>query len=248
MRKLTTALAVSALFIAPSLTFAASIQAASSQSSVQVGQTFTVVLTATPSGSPIYTVSANLKFDQNIVQVSGFALAPTWIAVTQNGYDLTDNTNGSLIKTGGYPAGFNTPMQFGTVTFRAVRAGQTAITVTGDSVLLDSGSNNELSGSQGAAVINVVSAPAPTTTQNTTVTASNTTGTNNTGNTTNATASTTNNAGQAAAAVLAASGTSQTAAAANALGNVPQWIWWLLLAIIVIGGGYWLWRNYMSTN
>src|ERR1700739_4191056 len=119
MKRTATTLALGALFLVPSLALAASIQLSPSTVSTTAGRTFTVTVMATPSGAPLYTASADISFDPAVLEVSNFTLAPTWVAVTHNGYDLIDNVNGSLIKTGGYPDGFNVPMALGTITLTA---------------------------------------------------------------------------------------------------------------------------------
>ena len=256
MKRLATTLAVSALFLAPALVSAASIQLSPTQVSVVAGHTFTVTITATPTGSPIYTTSANLSFNPNVLEATSFSLAPTWIGVTQNGYDSMDNTNGVLIKTGGYPAGFNTPTTFGTVTFTAKAAGTATIAATGNSVLLDGGSNNEISGAQGSVTVTVRNAPAPKTQNTTSGSAATGSGTTpstassaNSASSTSASTTTGSNAGQTADAASAIGTSSQTAAAGSIFSNgIPAWLWWLLFAIVVLGGGYVVWRRYFSTN
>ncbi|MDR3571837.1 MAG: cohesin domain-containing protein [Candidatus Pacebacteria bacterium] len=246
MNKLVTNLVIGTLFLVPSLALAASIQLTPSTVTVVAGQTFTVTVTATPSGTPLYTSSANIQFNSNILSATAFSLAPTWIAVTQSGYDLMDNTNGTVIKTGGYPAGFSSPTVLGTLTFRAKQAGKATITVDGNSILLDGGSNNELSGSQGSVTVTVANASAPTTpaTQGTAqVPVPNNAIVPTSGSTTSATTATGTNQ-EAAAALVATS--SQTAAVAEAFNGVPAWVWWTLLAVIVLGAIYWAWRRYRA--
>ena len=157
---------LSIIFAALALALPASVSAASislspSTVSVTPGKTFTVTLTAVPSGAKVYTARANVSFDPALVSVSGFDLASDWLALKAGGYDLVDNTNGSLIKTAGYPGGVTAPTVFGTVTFTAKAAGTAAISVTGQSMMLDDNNKNALSGTQGSAVATIAAATAP---------------------------------------------------------------------------------------
>jgi hypothetical protein len=251
MTRIATQIAITALLFVPSISLAASFQLSPSNVTVTTGQTFTVQVVATPSGSSLYTASAHLSFNPNILEVTNFSFAPTWMQVSQTGYDSTDNTNGALIKTGGFPGGFNTLTNLGTVTFEAKTTGTATISVGSGSILLDQNSTNEVTGAQGSVAVTVTAPVAPAKTQTTTQTTV-TTGTTPTTGGTNASTSSngTTNAGQtaSAASALTGTGTAQTASAASAFGSVPQWLWWLLLVLVLLGLGYWGWRQYSSDN
>jgi len=236
------------MFLVPSLALAASIQFSPATVSVTAGQSFTVSVIATPSGAPLYTASANLGFDPGILQITNFSFASNWMPVTQAGYDSTDNTSGVLIKTGGFPGGFTGATALGTITFRAKAAGTAAITASGNSMLLDGGSNNELSGPQGSVAVTVTNAPAAQTQNTATVPTPNNSGPIP-GQTGTAPVSTGSNAGQAAGVASVISTTTGEAAAAGSIfSHAPSWLWWLLLLLVVLGGGYWIWRTYASNN
>jgi hypothetical protein len=248
MNRLTPIALLVAALLGPSLALAASIQLSPATVSVTTGHTFTVQVVATPSGSSLYTASAHVSFNPAILSVDGFSFASTWMPVTQSGYDSTDNTGGVLIKTAGFPGGFNAPTTIGTITFTAKAPGTATISAGSGSILLDQNSSNEVAGGQGAVAVTVTNAPA--TPAQTTTTQTTTTGNSATPTTgvTSATGNATNNAGQtaSAASALTGTGTAQTASAASALSSVPQWLWWLLLVLVLLGLGYWAWRQYAS--
>lgn len=154
--------AIIALVAMPFVASASTIVLTPTSVSVTPGQTFTVTVTAVPtSGTKLYTVKADLSFDPSIVQETNFSFAQGWIPLTQKGYDSTDNTNGNVMKTGGYPGGISSATVLGTATFAATKAGTATISVTSTSAAYDSTSNNTISGTQGAASV-AVAAPAPT--------------------------------------------------------------------------------------
>ncbi len=127
-------------------------------SSIQVakGQTASISLTVNPAGTTDYTEKVEVKFPANLLQVSSFNFGGTWMALNQPGYDSIDNVNGLLIKTAGYPGGFSSPMNLGTVTFRAIGTGSGYITVGSNSIAFQVNSQSLLTG-PGASV--TVTAP-----------------------------------------------------------------------------------------
>ncbi len=130
---------------------------------VSVGQTVAVAVTVNPSSGSVYTVKAKIAYPANLLQVQSFEFSNGWLPLAQSGYDLVDNVNGVLIKTAGYAGGLSTPKTLGTITFKVKAAGTIAITVAGDSMLLDATNANVLSGRSGSTLISVqaTSAPAP---------------------------------------------------------------------------------------
>ena len=111
---------------------------------VEEGQTFTMPVTINPSGEKNYTVRFTLGFPSDILEVTSFTFAPSWLAVPQPGYDLTDNKGGEFIKTAGFPQGFSLLVPFGEVTFRARSAGKGRITGGPRSFILNAESKSTL--------------------------------------------------------------------------------------------------------
>src|SRR3989344_3109057 len=75
--------------------------------SVKSGQIFNVSVTVNPQGINNYAEKIELKYPADILQVNSFTLNSAWMALTQPGYDLIDNTNGVLIKSACYPGGLS---------------------------------------------------------------------------------------------------------------------------------------------
>ncbi len=127
---------------------------------VSVGQTFTVRIAVNPQGSANYAEKVEIKYPAGILEVRGFTFDTAWMAMNQPGYDLTDNVNGVLVKTAGYPAGFTSAVTFGTITFYAKTAGTATISVGANSTAFDSSTQTPLTG---AGVTVTVGATTPVT-------------------------------------------------------------------------------------
>ncbi|MDP3004534.1 MAG: hypothetical protein Q8N43_03500, partial [Candidatus Azambacteria bacterium] len=89
--------------------------------------------------------------------VKSFNFGNSWMALSQTGYDLIDNTNGTLIKTAGYPGGLSSSATFGIVSFYAKKAGSGTIKLGNGSLALDANNQNVLSSSPSVSV--AVTAP-----------------------------------------------------------------------------------------
>ena len=114
---------------------------------VAQGQNFNAVISVNPQGISNYAEKIELKYPADMLQVNSFILGSTWMALTQPGYDLTDNTNGLLLKSAGYPGGFSSTTTFGTVSFYAKKAGSGTITIGNNSLAFEVNSQSALSGS-----------------------------------------------------------------------------------------------------
>jgi len=126
---------------------ATSINLSPSTVNVSAGQTFTVPVSVNPQGVKNYTVGLKLNYPASLLQVKSFTFGGQWMALSQPGYDLIDNTNGVLIKTAGYPQGFTSNTQFGTVTFQAKKAGTGVITLASGTTAYDQSNQNVFAGS-----------------------------------------------------------------------------------------------------
>jgi len=127
---------------------------------VTAGQTFNLSVAVNPQGIKNYTIKLELKYPADLLEVKSFSFASGWMVLTQTGYDLIDNSSGTLIKTGGYPIGLASATQFGTVSFYAKKAGNGQIQTGASSLALDGQSQNVLSGTSQTLV--TISAPLPT--------------------------------------------------------------------------------------
>jgi hypothetical protein len=76
-----------------------------------------------------------------------FTFGSGWLALTQPGYDSIDNTNGVLIKTAGYPGGFSSSANFGTVSFYAKKTGSGTIKIGDSSLAFQASSQSAITGS-----------------------------------------------------------------------------------------------------
>jgi hypothetical protein len=103
---------------------------------VRQGQIFTLTIRINPQGVKNYTAKTELHYPADLLTVESFTFANGWMPITQPGYDLTDNTNGVLIKTAGYPGGVSSTGIFGTVSFLAKKSGNGTITLNNESSLI----------------------------------------------------------------------------------------------------------------
>ena len=129
--------------------------------SVKQGQTFTLTIGINPQGVKNYTAKTELHYPAGLLEVKSFTFAPSWMPLAQPGYDLTDNTNGVLIKTAGYPGGLSSATTFGTVSFLAKKSGNGTIALNSNSFALDANNQNVI-GSATVQTAVAISAPAPT--------------------------------------------------------------------------------------
>lgn len=128
--------------------------------SVNPGQSFNLTINVDAQAVKNYTVKVELRFPADLLEINSFTFgASGWMAWNQAGYDLTDNTNGVLIKTAGYPGGFGSAATFGTVSFKAKKAGKGTIKVGSGTIVLDANNQNVFSGTPEVAF--TVTAPAP---------------------------------------------------------------------------------------
>ena len=132
--------------------------------SVEEGQTFNLVISLNSQGIKSYMVKSEIKFPADVLEIQSFNFGNIWIPLSQPGYDLTDNINGVLIKTAGYPGGLISQADFGTVVFKAKKSGTGTVQVTGNSMALNAESLNVISGLpvQINVVITQVQAVSPT--------------------------------------------------------------------------------------
>ena len=126
---------------------------------VTKGQVFNVAITLDSQGAQVYTAKANLKFPANLVRADAFTFDAGWFPLVQAGYDAIDNVNGILLKTAGFPGGSVGRKLFGTARFTAIANGTGAISAGAESLALDGGNNNTLTGTPSVAIS--ISAPAP---------------------------------------------------------------------------------------
>jgi hypothetical protein len=142
---LTIIFTVSLLFSALPAMAATSFSFSPITAKVTEGNTFSVAVTANPYGLANYTTKMALSFPADLLEVKSFNMGGDWMPLNQAGYNLIDNTNGSLIKTGGYAGGYTTAANFGTITFLAKKAGTGVIKVTSDSISYDADNKNVMS-------------------------------------------------------------------------------------------------------
>lgn len=121
--------------------------------SLTEGQTITLTILVDPQGSA-YTAKIALSYPANLLSVTSFNQAAGWLTLTQPGYDLIDNTSGTLIKTAGYSGGISSPKVFGTVTFRALASGTATIVMNGSTQILDANNTNTFT-SGGRATVSI---------------------------------------------------------------------------------------------
>jgi hypothetical protein len=125
-----------------------------------VGKSFTVTINVNPQGSMNYAEKLEIDFPPDILEVTSFNFASNWMALTQSGYDITDNTNGTLTKTAGYPSGFSGETPFGTITFRTKKSGNGLIRIGNTSMAFEANAQTAIVGS-GTTFIVSDNTPAP---------------------------------------------------------------------------------------
>ncbi len=156
--------AVTILFCAIATTTLAMTTVSLSPVSVNVeeGQTFNLIVSVNSQIVKGYMVKLEIKFPADILEVESFNFGNSWMPLTQTGYNLTDNTNGVLIKTAGYPGGLISQVDFGTIVFKAKKSGVGTVKVTENSQALNIESLNVISGLPTTASITITQVISPT--------------------------------------------------------------------------------------
>ncbi len=117
------------------------------------GRSFTLTVAVNPQGVGNYAEKLEIDFPSENLEVTSFALSNDWIALPGSGYDVTDNTNGVLIKTAGYPGGILGAATFGTITFHAKKSGSGTIKIGNSSSAFEANSQSAITGSGTAFVV-----------------------------------------------------------------------------------------------
>ena len=113
--------------------------------SVKAGQTFNLAVKVDSNGQKNYTVKTSIKFPADLVSVKTWQYADNWMPLRKGGYDSFSNTDGTLMRTAGYPDGFEGLTIFGTATFVAKKSGTGIIEFSGDTMALDENNANQYS-------------------------------------------------------------------------------------------------------
>lgn len=140
-------------FLAPSSVFASSILFQSAAITSSVNGTFSVPVSIDPENEEKYTVQLVLEYPPEMLEVTAFTFAGDWMPLSQPGYDSTDNSIGSLIKTAGFPSGFSSRVPFGTVTFHTKQAGDGIIKIGSDTLILNAENISTLESSPSILVV-----------------------------------------------------------------------------------------------
>jgi len=139
------------VFILPVSASAANFSFSPSTGTFIPGETFDVSVYVNPiSGESITTAKLSALFSSTNLEIVSFAIDTGWIPLTQPGYDLLDNTDGKLIKTGGYPTKVESQTKLGVVTFKTKSAGSASFNIDTDSLLIDINNTNKFVISSGA--------------------------------------------------------------------------------------------------
>lgn len=106
------------------------------------GEEFSLIVKAIPTVGKNYTVRLALSFPPEQLALKSWKFADKWLSLTKPGYDKLDETAGELVRTAGYPAGFDSAVTFGTITFTAKKTGLAEIGVAASSLVLDEKGGN----------------------------------------------------------------------------------------------------------
>ena len=151
---------ITAVAMFANMALAADVLLSPTSVNTQNGQVFAVTITINPQSEKIYTTKAELKYPSDIFEMRSFSFAPNWMPLSQPGYDVVDNQNGVLVKTGGYTGGVSVPVVLGTATFFAKKAGNGTVSVGSGSLVLNANGQNVVS-DFGSSVSIKVSTPPP---------------------------------------------------------------------------------------
>lgn len=196
---------------------------------VTAGKSFSVVITANPQGSMNYAEKLEVDYPASNLEVTSFTLGSNWMALTQPGYDSTDNINGTMIKTAGYPAGFSGATNFGTITFYAKKSGSGTIKIGNSSLAFEASSQSAITGSGTAFTVSANTVTPVKTTVQVTPTVQATPVFQEATNT--------------APVAVQPTPNTQVAAVAGAGSTSYTWLWIVLIIVVLALIGWWLYSR-----
>jgi len=141
MKKLTTAIIILSTLIPAIALASTNVTLTPSRTTAVVGQYFTVAVALNPSEA-VYTSKVALTYTSDNIKYVSFTQGANWMPLPLSGYDEVNASTRSIIKTGGYPRGVSTPVRFGTLTFRATKAGIATISVAPGTSILNVSNQN----------------------------------------------------------------------------------------------------------
>lgn len=101
-----------------------------------------------------YSAQVVLNYLPDILEFKSFEYGKDWIPVLGiSGYDYLDKEKGLLIKTAGYPKGFEEEKIFGIITFKARKEGQTLININ-NAFSLNNKNENVFKGLENSILVN----------------------------------------------------------------------------------------------
>ena len=110
--------------------------------SIKEGEEFSLTVKAIPTTEKNYTVRLALNYPPEQLTFKSWKFADKWLPLVRSGYDKTDESGGVLLRTAGYPAGFDSAVTFGTIVFIAKKSGVAEIQVGADCLALNAGGGN----------------------------------------------------------------------------------------------------------
>ena len=226
------ALIIGLVLITPLGVSAASFVITPSTGTYNLGSVITVSVSVNPAGSTIYTTMLDARFPVDIFEVISFKMNDALLPITQSGYNAIDNSNGILTKTGGYTGGISSTALFGTIVLRAKNSGTGTLTIVDSSKLLDSNNADLQSGTQSVSFIIAAKTPSAETPKTITPVTPATAPVVAT-TTPTSTAETIDESNQVAA----------VAAVGGFGSSIPGWFWLALIALGVIGSGWWIYSR-----
>jgi len=124
-------------------------------SSIEVGsdKEFNISVSVDPKGIKNYVEKIEIEYPADIIRVEDFTFDDAWIPLKQSGYDMTDNANGLLVRSAGYPEGFSSDVPFGTITFSAKKEGKGTVSIGGNSMAFEIDNQSVISGLPASVVI-----------------------------------------------------------------------------------------------
>lgn len=120
---------------------------------VKEGQTFRVAVSVNPKGVKNYTIKTSLKFPADLVSLKTWTYANDWMPLKKSAYDSFSNINGTLVKTAGYPEGFDKTTNFGSAVFAAKKSGTGVIEFASDNLALGADNSNLYGGGNQVALV-----------------------------------------------------------------------------------------------
>lgn len=153
------AIAMAVLGVSPSMAFASTLSFNPASGSFTAGKTFTVKVVVDPAGQSVNATDGTITFDASLLSVSAVSKEGSVFSLWTADPSYS-NTGGTISFSGGTPSPFSTRGTIIAITFKAKKAGTTALSFAKGSILAADGKGTNVYTPGDGASLTITDAPA----------------------------------------------------------------------------------------